>query len=88
MPANAIFTDRYPYIKIVNVPINRTFSVNEYTAAYSGSTPVQSGYKATRLSGTTEGDVLMCCPNGWIRNFTATSSKIISVNWLWLMEPI
>ena len=70
------------------VAINRSFSSYESTSAYAGSAPSKSGYTAVRLSGYTNGNVLMCAPNGWIMNVrNLTVPGITSVTWKWLMVP-
>ena len=79
---------KIPYILIVSVPINRSFAPGEATNEYYGTVPVVPGYRARRIGGTPNGDIVVCWPNGFMKNFMNTATAFIStVDWIWLMEP-
>ena len=89
VPSNAVFTDRHAYIVTTEVPVNAKIPSFSGTPNYGGTAPSAKGYKATRIAGYTDGDVLDCSSSGWISNFKPTESLTVKkVVWLWLMVPV
>lgn len=79
---------KVPYIITTNVTINRVLTAQETTDDYRGTIPIAEGYTAQRIAGYTNGDITLCTPNGWIKNYMTKSTNLISsVTWIWVMNP-
>lgn len=73
---------------VVNVGTDLTFYADGTYSQYNGNPPVESGYKAIRLSGHANGQVLVCTDNGWVINPRSVNVRdVSSITWKWLMIP-
>ena len=65
------------------VTVNKNLTLNAFTSsnALTGNPPTEEGYTFYRISGQTNGNVLMCAPNGWIMNTSNSSKSITGARW-------
>ena len=65
------------------VSVNKSLTLDAFSSsnALTGNPPTDAGYTFWRVSGVTNGNVMMCAPNGWILNNSTSRKTITGVRW-------